>query len=154
MSRTYRLRHEKSRVAHRFTDGRFTMHVEEVHNYWKAVVVHGIWGLPCVHLGKPILEYGLNSYSWFDVTYHSHDKCWTQLGDSWHVRHKHLDSLIPGPSLKIAAMHYHEYARPGRRSGRGRSWARGDEFHEKKGDRKKMNMTMRHVNVTLDDSLV
>jgi hypothetical protein len=162
MSRTFRLRHEPTRVARKFTDGPCTKHISESAAFWEASIVHGLLGLPCIHLGKPLVKYYVREdYDWFDVKRHSHEQCAVAGGILTKIRGKYANQAILreilesyGPALRLdaAPTYYHEYG--GNRRRRHRGDTRSDEWYEKKADRRAMNQLMRKVNVTGDDSCI
>jgi hypothetical protein len=110
MSRTYRLRHEYSDVAHKFGDGRYTVHIDTVDNELSALIIHGIYGYPC-ELAKP-LEYidegihGVRRISHYNV-------CLELLKLDWFVKNSIIKKLGGNKRYSIASMWYHKYAHPG-----------------------------------------
>ena len=110
MSRTYRLRHEHSRVAHKFGDGRYSSHMDAVDSDLSAIIVHGIYGYPC-GLNKP-LSYVNHKFGGISCISH-HTVCLDLLIPSWNMIANVLDKLGGDKRYSIASMTacWHEYAR-------------------------------------------
>ena len=155
MSRTYRLRRDKSKVSQKFGDGHFSLHIEASDSVWRSAIVHGLYNCPCQLLGLPILEYKVTDYKWFEVTENSHRKCLRQLNiHSWMLGEDWIKPLVSEPRYKIAPMYCHEYARPGRRTGRGRStsWRITSKKSGERSKRRAVKMLLRKFFISGDDS--
>jgi hypothetical protein len=109
MSRTYRLRHEYSRVAHKFGDGRYSEHVDAIDNDLSAIIVHGIYGYPC-GLMEP-LSYVDHKFCGVSCISH-HTVCLDLLIPSWGMVRNVLDKLGGDKRYSIASLWYHKYAHP------------------------------------------
>ena len=105
MGRTYRLRHEQSLIARKFTDG----NVEKYHlvqsDRWAALTVHGIYGYPC----ETVDGDGGAAGRHFSC-------CFFQFIRPWHMRRDAVRQLAGDRPLTIAPMYCHEYAKPGRKA--------------------------------------
>jgi len=100
MSRTYRLRHEPSLVAHKFADGNLRKYYSTKNDHLASAIVHGVFGYPC------------NA-----ITPHTHfGGCLSQIIPGWGMRGQIILKLAGDRPLSIAPMYIHEYANHGRKA--------------------------------------
>lgn len=109
MSRTYRLRHEHSRVAHKFGDGRYSVHMDTIDSDLSAIIVHGIYGYPC-RLAEPIY-YVKHTFGDISCVSH-HTVCLSLLITSWKMTADVLNKFAGDKRYSIASIGYHRYAYP------------------------------------------
>jgi hypothetical protein len=88
MSRTYRLRHIKSSVAHKFTNSGCTLHMAKVKEDITYFIAHIIFNQPCKQIGKQIVT--LEKSKWYGTDIHkvNHLRClprgwWPDVWDPW-----------------------------------------------------------------------
>jgi hypothetical protein len=109
MSRTYRLRHEYSRIAQRFGDGRYSIHMDIIESDIAGRIVHGIYGYPCNAAGE--LLHTLNR-SWcgteLDLVSHT-NRCLPMVIEAWSMRCDWLQKIGGHQMFAIAPVVFHEH---------------------------------------------
>jgi hypothetical protein len=83
--------------------------MDEVDNHWAAIIVHGIFGMPCDHAGKEMYAVDILGYR---IHYAQHTTCLNQLVDGWFVARCIANKLAGNKRYAIANTSSHEYARP------------------------------------------
>ena len=116
MSRTYRLRHSKSRISAKWADGCFTAARSQAVNKVLDLVVHGIYNLPCIIEGQPNAygKWDCEDYYW-SAHQRTHEECMRAAGMRLTYNDiRVLERWISGTAWPISNLHWHPYARPGR----------------------------------------
>lgn len=101
MSRTYRLRHERSRVAHRFVDGRVRGYTGSVEDFWADIIVRGIYGYSDVPENHTVAGEEVRPIFGYLA----------QMLVSWGGAARAIDGIAGDRKFAIANVGCHEYAR-------------------------------------------
>lgn len=130
MSRTYRVRGTGGHISRKWVDGVGSTMRWSQDNHWWGIMAHGIYALPCLVEGKPLVQVKTETRKWRHrwkkdangnplmeqrsyqrLEWQYHYYCLVRGGIDWLKVRESQDVLQGVPTYKVATLAAHPYAR-------------------------------------------